>query len=286
MFKSSISLIKLFMIFLVITPGYVMAGFPTPTDVFTIPQGAYQAEFVRDLGHVAQIRFAGDYNRHLPDESFNIAARATVAQEFYKNHSDDYDILFVFTDFPVEIGDALAFQVGVKNSTKGIGQPIYDLSNLFGSDGKLASYIDFSALEGWDFKQGSKENDLLLQATMHEVMHRWVSGVQVMDGGEKSDIFKGKQGSHWSALLDTDASVMSGADWTKTADNTYLANSIFKRYSALDLYMAGLYGPDEVGTLTVIESPDIDREAFWILDFAPKDHQQTDRYVAQHLTSD
>ena len=237
-----------------LAPEIVRAGFPTPIDPFDVPQGAYQAEFVRDLGNIVQVRFAGDYNRSLPDGSFNRSARAVVAREFYQNHSDDYDILFVFTDFPVDTGDAAAFHYGIRNNVQGIGIPQFDISNIFGSEGKLGSYIDLADVERWELNPAKAENDELLSVAMHEMMHRWGVSVRVMDNGQPSDVLKGYMGSHWSPLMDTDASVMYGADWIPGEEGRYVASEVFKRYSALDLYLAGFYSAEETGSFSVLNS--------------------------------
>jgi hypothetical protein len=232
----------------------------TPTDRFDIPEGAYNAEFVRNLGNVVQIRFTGDYNRELSNGDFNRSARAVVAQEFYTNHADEYDILLVFSEFDVDTGDAAAFHVGVRNDVEGINKPIYDISDLFGSDGVLASYIDFAETSRWDLDPAGSKYASLMATSMHEIMHRWVIGVHIMDDGEQSDILIGQKDSHWSALLDSDASFMYGHDWMNSGSSGFLAFDQRQRYSALDLYLAGFYSPENVGPIYYIDSSDLNAE--------------------------
>ena len=234
------------------------------TDEFEIPSGAYSADFVRDLGRVAQIQFSGDYNKLKKDESVNAAARAVVGQEFYKSHADKYDMLIVFTDFDFDLGENVqAFNMSVSNKIQGINKNIYDMSAKFGSNGKLSSYIDMGNVGDWNVDPASNGYSTVLTTSLHEIMHQWVVGVHVMHNGEVSDIFIGQKDSHWSTLLDSDASVMYGEDWAKTNDGRYHAYDEMQRYSALDLYLAGFYQPDEVGTIHYIDSTDLDPEIMY-----------------------
>jgi len=231
---------------------------------FEIPDGAYDARFVRNLDKVTQIQFSGNYNMYLDDGKFNMAARAVVAQEFYKNHADKYDMLIVFSDTYVDTGsDVSAFNLSVKNEVKGINKHLFDNSDLFGSNGKLTSYIDMAEVGRWDLDSSSANYYKVMNTALHEIMHQWVVGIHVMDNGVSSDIFIGHKNSHWSALLDSDASLMYGQDWMEVADDQYLAYDERQRYSALDLYLAGFYHENEVGPIHYIESADLEKTAIY-----------------------
>jgi len=109
--------------------------------------GAFNATFVRDQEHISIIEFVGDYNRDLP----SLQSRAVVAKEFFRTHPDNYDFLVVFSTFEFDTGEAAAFQWAIQNQVQGIGLPLYDVSNLFGSDGKLQGYTDMAAISRWTF---------------------------------------------------------------------------------------------------------------------------------------
>jgi hypothetical protein len=64
-----------------------------------------------------------------------------LSQEFYRTHSDLYDFLVVFTDFTVDLGNAFAFNAGIKNQTSGLGLPLYDFTPFTGSGGELESFV-------------------------------------------------------------------------------------------------------------------------------------------------
>ncbi len=232
------------------------AGEPIPENDFQIPQGAYTARFVEDRSHVSIIEFAGNYDKKLVDNSFNAAARAVVAQEFYANHPDSYDFLVVFSSFEFETGDAVAFHVGVSNDIQGIGVPQFDNSALFGSNGKLQSYIDMAAISRYEVNPIRPEFDFTLDTLAHEVLHRWASRVRYLDDqGAVRDDLLGRDNAHWNFFLDSDASVEYGHDWQDNGDGTFSAVSARKFYSPLDLYLMGFYNKDQVPAMTLLQSP-------------------------------
>jgi len=222
--------------------------------------GAYLAEFVEDRGHVSVINFSGNYDAHLSGGSLNAEARAVVAKEFYRNHADEYDFLVVFSAFEFDSGEAVAFHIGVQNGVEGIGVPIFDNSAEFGSDGKLQGYIDMAALSRYEVDPLNPEFEFLLNVLSHEILHQWAAKVRfINDEGNPDEGLLGKDGSHWSYLLDSNASVEYGAKWRDNGDGSFTATAVRKFFSPLDLYLMGLYRADEVPPFTLIENPDIDK---------------------------
>ena len=69
----------------------------------------------------------------------------------------------------------------------------------------------------------------------------------------------GKDNSHWSYLLDSNASVEYGAKWRDNDDGTFTATAVRKFFSPLDLYLMGVNRADEVPPFTLIENPEIDK---------------------------
>lgn len=230
-------------------------------DPFEVPQGAYQAAHVEDVENVSIIEFAGNYDKKLPSGETNAAARAVVAREFYRTHADDYDFLVVFSDFEFNTGDATAFYNPVRNDTQGIGLPQFDLSSIYGSEGKLQGYIDMAALSRYELDplKPSYERGLLVLA--HEFFHRWGVFVRFIDEqGQLNNSLLGRQDAHWSFKVDTSASVQYGHDWHDQEDGSFKAHSARRFFSPMDLYLMGLYGPDEVEPFYYIESEDRSRE--------------------------
>jgi len=231
------------------------AGEPIPENEFEIPQGAYTARFVEDRSHVSIIEFSGNYDKTLVDDSFNAAARAVVAQEFYANHADSYDFLVVFSSFEYDTGDAVAFHLGVSNDIQGIGLPQFDNSALFGSNGKLQSYVDMAALSRYEVNPIRPEFDNTLGILAHEVLHRWGSHVRYLDDqGVVRDDLLGRDNAHWNFFLDSNASVEYGHDWQDNGDGTFSAVAARKFYSPLDLYLMGFYNKDQVPAMSLLQS--------------------------------
>ncbi|MCP3961613.1 MAG: hypothetical protein GY719_27550 [bacterium] len=212
----------------------------------------FEATFLADLDHVAVIEVTGNYDR-AADGSFNVEPRLAVGQEFYRQHPDDYDFLFIFTTFEFDTGSARAFHFMVQNRVEGIGVDLFDQSDLIGSDGRLLGGIDMAALGRYQTLplQPGFEDSLATMA--HEVLHQWCC-YSPAEGGA----LLGLQDAHWSYLLDTDASLMYGSDWRDNGDGTFTAAAVERFYSPLDLYLAGFYGEQEVAPFVLIENPAIE----------------------------
>ena len=135
----------------------------------------------------------------------------------------------------------------------GIGLPLYDYSAEFGSSGRLQGYVDMAALSRYSLVQQESRFQFTLKTLAHELMHRWGSHLGFRDAaGNSSTDLIGPDQSHWSYFLDTDASVMYGNDWNARADGSFESVAALQRFSALDLYSAGLYASSEVPAFNLI----------------------------------
>lgn len=221
--------------------------------------GAYTAEFREDRDHISVIEFSGNYDEERDTGEGNAEARAVVAREFFRTHPDNYDFLVAFSTFEFDTGDALAFHWPVQNKVKGIGAKQFDVTRLFGSDGKLQGYVDMAALSRWVMDPMDPDFEKVLATLSHEVLHQWGPSVRFRNpDGSLSGALLGKDGAHWSYLLDSDASVEYGSDWRDNGDGTFTAVGTMTFYSPLDLYLMGLYRPDEVPPMTLIQNPGVD----------------------------
>lgn len=243
----------------------VNAGQNTDGESFTIPDGIYSAKFIEDRDNVSIVEFIGDYNRSGVDGSSNVAARAVIAQEFYKHHVDQYDFLVIFSSFEYDTGDARAFYSSVANDTEGLGLELFDNSALFGSEGELEGVIDMGAITRYELSpltalssnQPDSYNEVL-STLAHETLHRW-------GAYSKLPGVKGRDEAHWSFFLDTDGSVEYGNDWQDNGDGTFTAGPASRSfYSPLDLYLMGM------------RSPELVPDTFFI-------QPQTDEYAATDL---
>src|SRR6185436_12936955 len=229
------------------------------TGALTV-SGDYAAEWIEDRGHVTVLRLSGSYDRNLPGGGSNLEPRALLAQEFYGHHLDSYDFLVAFTTFPVVLEEARGLHWGVRNDVQGIGLPQFDNSDLFGSDGRLQGFIDMGQLAGHASDPFDPNFERTLTILTHEILHQWAAHVRFRKpDGSLSDALLGRDNSHWSFLLDSDASVLYGNEWRNNGDGTFTTDGELKFYSPLDLYLAGFLEPEEVPPFLLIESPGIDK---------------------------
>ncbi|MCB1037401.1 MAG: hypothetical protein KDD47_26455, partial [Acidobacteria bacterium] len=220
--------------------------------------GDVTATFLEDRNRIAVLELSGNYDRSVGGAS-NLAAREAVGQEFYAHHEDQFDALVVFTTFEFDTGEAQAFRIGVQNGVEGIGLPIFDRSTDLGSAGRLRGLVDMAALSRYETNPLAAGFDFTLGILAHELMHEWCCFVDVRnpDGSFGHDLI-GREGSHWSYLLDSGASLMYGADWQDEGDGTFRAAATRKLFSPLDLYLAGFLRPEEVPPFALLESAAVD----------------------------
>ena len=229
---------------------------PPPGELPGPPDALAQA--VGDQDHLSVIEVTGDYDQYYQGE-VNALPRALVAREFYSHHPDHYDFLVVFSTFELDTGDAVAFHLGVRNDVQGIGLPLFDESDLFGSDGRLQGYIDMASLARYATDPLDPAFEETLAVATHEIFHQWGAHVRYRrSDGSLSDALLGRDGSHWSYLLDSDASVLYGNDWKDRGDGSFVSTGAIRLLSPLDLYLAGLFGADEVPPFLLIDSPGTD----------------------------
>jgi len=216
------------------------------------------ARYLEERSHVAVVEVEGAYDRRVGGV-LNLGPRTLVAREIYGHHPDDYDFLVAFSSFEFDTGDAVAFHVGVRNDVQGIGLPLFDDSALFGSDGRLQGYVDMGALGRYTTDPLDPGFERSLAILAHEILHQWGAYVRFRrPDGTLSDALLGRDGSHWSYLLDSDASVLYGNDWQDAGDGTFTSRGVETFFSPLDLYLAGFFGPDEVPPFVLIDNPAVD----------------------------
>lgn len=217
---------------------------------------AKQASFVNRTGLIHELTLDGDYARGL------IQARIDVAQEFYREHADEVDFLVVFTTFEYPTGDALAFYHSIRNDVEGIGGDLFDLSGAFGSAGQLQGYVDMAAASRYDLNTRNSGFGFAQNVLAHELMHRW--GVRVdylTSNGDHSSDLLGLEGSHWSLLADTSASVMYGGNWHEEAPGQFRLVEARQRFSPWDLYLAGFSSASEVAPMRLLRGSSLDPTA-------------------------
>ena len=164
---------------------------------------------------------------------------------------DEYDILVLFSDFDVDLGGAFAYNAPVKNEIRGLGDGIYDLTNLYGSKGRLRAFVQMGSLANYPGGPNNAIPGFLgasgIDILAHEVGHRWLAFPTFINNqGQRSTDLLGRQMAHWSFLKDTDGSVMEGNDIRDNGDGTFTTVGVYEGFSPLDQYLMGLRRPDQV----------------------------------------
>ena len=183
----------------------------------------------------------------------------TVAllRKFYQSHPDNYDQVLIWTDGPL-IQDAFAYETTIANEVRGLGLPIFDASNDFGSAGRLRSIavMDWLGKYPEDPRQRFLGENTTLSIIGQEVGHRWLAFFDFRDHtGTRSNQLLGRGESHWSFFFDSDASVMEGNDIEDLGGGSFRTVGAVSRYSLLDQYAMGLVGPNQVPPFFYVQNP-------------------------------
>lgn len=221
---------------------------------------AFEVSPVGDYGDVTVMEATGSYDELTPEGTVNEVPRQLVSKAFLQTHPDRYDFLVIFSNFDFAMeSDTKAFYLEIKNDVQGIGLDLFDRSALYGSRGVLQGIIEMGNLE----RLSSDPLDPKFSATMgilsHEILHRWAARVRFREqDGSISTRLLGRDGAHWSFLLDTMGSVLYGNRWHENGDGTFTSLPGKKYFSPLDLYLMGLADPSEVPEMLLIDAPGTD----------------------------
>jgi hypothetical protein len=180
-----------------------------------------------------------------------------IARKFYRTHADNFDQLVIWLDTSV-VRNSFAYESTVANGIRGLGIDTFNLSNAFGSSGRLESVAIMDALSKYrDDPAARVLNEATSLAVLaHEVAHRWLAFFDFRNHrGEISDELLGRDRAHWSFFMDTDASVMEGNDIQDLGGGSFRTVGAMTGYSTLDLYAMGLLGEGDVSTFFYVESP-------------------------------
>ncbi|MEK6744612.1 MAG: CARDB domain-containing protein [Nitrospirota bacterium] len=242
----------------------------TALIILLAPALSWSADFTAstlgDYGNVTVMDVTGNYDARNADGSDNDAARQAVAKEFYRTHKDEYDFLFIFSNFNYQMPtDARAFYHGVRNDVSGIGMLLFDNSGLYNDSnvsGRLQGTIDMGNIALLVTDPMDPKFNETLYIMSHEIMHRWSAYAKFKDAsGSESSALLGRESSHWSFLLDSGGSLMYGNKWQNNGNGTFTSvapQTELKYYSPLDLYLMGMLDKSQVPPMLLIENNAID----------------------------
>lgn len=243
----------------------------TSTNQYGIPASSgdgmfatplFGASTIGDYGNVTVMEVGGNYDARKADSSINDLPRQEIAKEFLRTHQDQYDFLVILSsfDFAMPQAGAKAFYLEVRNDVQGIGKQVFDNSLAFGSDHKLQGTIDMGNIAGLGLDPLDPEKfEQTLDTLAHEQLHRWGAEIRFKNpDGTLNTALLGKDGTHWSYLLDTGGSILYGNDWRDNKDGTFTSVSAARYYSSLDLYLMGMVDKTQVSAMTLIENAAVD----------------------------
>ena len=180
-----------------------------------------------------------------------------VSRSFYRELTDSYDSLVVWTNFDSDEGDAFAYSAPVSNDASGTGDDAYDFTGDWGSGGELETYVFMGDVRRYPRDPnarvlGAASRPTTLGLLSHEVGHRFLARAMLVHPGVASDMLLGRQASHWSFFMDSDASFLEGNDIVEESPGRFRTVETVSRYSRLDLYLMGLADASEVSPFFVV----------------------------------
>jgi hypothetical protein len=200
-------------------------------------------------------------------ESFTADKRLdepALARAFYSAYPDEFDTLYVWTDFKFDNGTGYAHAFNIRNDISGIGLRIFDQGAIYGSPARLSSILTMgNIIDSWPDDPDSHVVGLnsAISIVCHEQGHRWLSYVRFAEGREARDDLLGRSLEHWSFLLDTRtnsagsfSSLMEGNAWRNNGVGIFTTvETAVNHFSDLDLYLMGLLPSDQVDDLAYLD---------------------------------
>lgn len=189
-----------------------------------------------------------------------------IASMFFSGFADEYDHLVVWLDFQQALlgGGAFAYEFGIKNEIRGIGQQIFDASREAGSRGRLRSFVQMGSLA--KYRSDPDETFLGTNTTMdilgQETGHRWLAFLRVHDANNPALL--GRSLSHWNFNFDSDGdgprggSDMEGTNIRDNGNGTFTSIAATDGFSPLDLYVMGLLPASEVPEMFLVAGSNVD----------------------------
>ena len=173
--------------------------------------------------------------------------RNEVINTFYDNNPDEFDFIFVWTNFKVPTEDAneIAHFTPVTNKWEGVNKAMLNRSSVYGSQGKLKGIIMMGNINKYNPKT-PEGLDAALNIILHEILHQWSAYITFDDDGKESKaLLRPDDFYHWS-IYNGFISPLGGSGWIDNGNGTFtsgltkLESTNRRKYSELDLYLMGL----------------------------------------------
>src|SRR5947207_5411483 len=100
-----------------------------------------------------------------------------ILRAFYQTHTDDFDTVYVWTNFPFDNGQFVAHTFNIRNSISGIGLPIFSRGPAYGSEAQLGSIIAMGSVADWPRNPDANMAGLnsAISIVCHEQGHLWLA---------------------------------------------------------------------------------------------------------------
>ncbi len=186
-----------------------------------------------------------------------LAVKSELINIFYDAHPDEFDFIFVWTDFaiPQVVEGEIAHFTSVSNHVRGIGRTVFDSSAKFGSSGRLKGVITMGPVGKYSITAQDNE-DHVLNIMLHEIGHQWGSYLTFGDTEMASSALLDENKYHWSYYLDM-ISPLGGTGWIDEGNGRFrsglstYSRPNMRKFSSLDLYTMGhipyQFFDDEIG---------------------------------------
>jgi len=186
-----------------------------------------------------------------------------ITSRFYQTHDDDFDAVLVFgaSELPINLAgpSATAFHATSRNDVRGIGRSVGDVSAAYGSNGRLQSYLNMNSLLLYPLDPRQRigtNNDNTLTLLGQEWGHRFMAFARFRDGATASLALLGRDSSHWSYFMNSEASAVEGNEWRDNGDGSFTATDDTQRYGRLDHYLMGLRSASDVPDTLLLTNPE------------------------------
>ena len=199
-----------------------------------------------------------------------------VSRKFYRNHQDAYDYIILFNTLGFTGEDdpgAFSAERNIRNQVRGIGgllrqNSVFDDGLSWGSPLRLQSFVNMGPLSNFPANPTdiipafAASRNTPLSILGQESGHRFLAYVRYLDPltRQPSSALLGRANAHWSFFFNSDASVVEGnriQDLGAGQSPRFLTIGTVEHYSALDQYLMGLRGPDDVPASFLVRNPSI-----------------------------
>jgi hypothetical protein len=183
---------------------------------------------------------------------------AHIVRRFFEHYGDDFDFVAMFTSFEDQGSPgALAYEESTQIDVQGLGLSPFNDNATWGAKGtRFHAFLNMKTFADYEsYGPITDPSNFLYPVWGQESAHRWLAFMRFKKSdGSMSMGMLGRDNAHWSALLQSDASVMDGVKYEPQPNGLFKIVEKFARYSPLDQYAMGLRDAGEVPPFFVIEN--------------------------------